>query len=77
MLSLIVQTAAYLTTFASMWYCGKKSLAGPAFGVLSSILWVALAYGLQAPLMVAFEVAMLGLEARVLWLWYRATKKTC
>lgn len=52
-----------------MWLCGKKSLWGPALGAVSCIPWIAIAVQSNTPTMIGFELVMLGLELRMLWLW--------
>lgn len=73
---LTTQLTAYGLVFLSMWLCGRKSLWGPALGALSCLPWIAMAVQCHTPTMIGFEVIMLGLELRMLWLWWDERQPT-
>lgn len=74
-IQLATQLVAYFLVFLSMWLYGKQGPWGPLVGALSCAPWIAMAVQSRTPSMVAFEVVMLGLEMRLLWIWTK--KKSC
>lgn len=70
-LPLITQAVAYGTCFLSMWYTAKKSLWGPAWGVLSCFPWCLMAFQSGVLSMIGFELVMAALEVRLLVTWIR------
>lgn len=66
------QIAASITTLASMWLMGNKSVAGPIVGLVSQIAWAGLIWTSQLWGIVPITVAATFIHARNLRKWRAA-----
>jgi hypothetical protein len=69
--SLALELAATFTTFVTMWKMGDKSLAGPIWGEVSQVVWLALVLydGLWGILPIT--LALIAIHARNYLRWRR------
>lgn len=67
--ALVVQLLAYGSCLWSMWLQGHRSRWAPWVNMGSSIPWIIMGVQAHLPSMVVFELLLLGLALRQLWLW--------
>jgi hypothetical protein len=68
-ITLLLQLAAIVTTFASLWAIGNKSNVGPWLGQLSNATWAAFYIYVGFYGLLIVPLVMVALHARMSWKW--------
>jgi hypothetical protein len=64
-----LQVIACGLSLASMWFYGRKSLWGPAIGILDTLPWAILSWLTHTYLVLAFDMLIGALAVRTLYVW--------